>query len=125
MAASNFKDITGYKFGRLQVLNFAGIHEYERVAMWRVKCDCGVEFVVRGTHLRSGPRGVADVFEAKKLPREILCLKRSIRNGYYGVAYRRLCGQSLWRDQENRCSFVRWSSSAGAPGEWGHGCVSH
>lgn len=47
------KDITGQRFGRLTVLEFA---EFDRhgTAMWRVRCDCGTEFVARGTHIRSG-----------------------------------------------------------------------
>lgn len=46
-------DITGQRFGRLTVLSFEG-YDLSNTAMWRVRCDCGTEFVTRGTHIRSG-----------------------------------------------------------------------
>lgn len=53
MRANNFKDISGNKYGRLTVIEFAGIGKENR-AMWRCKCDCGNEIVVIGKSLRSG-----------------------------------------------------------------------
>jgi hypothetical protein len=44
------KDLTGRRFGKLTVL--AHVDTPGR-AMWRCKCDCGVETTVRGSHLRS------------------------------------------------------------------------
>lgn len=42
------KDITGRKFGRWLVLSFAGN------SFWNCRCECGVEAVVRGSHLKRG-----------------------------------------------------------------------
>lgn len=50
-----FVDMTGQRFGRLQVLNFAGWHidgNDTRHALWRCKCDCGAECDVKGVSLR-------------------------------------------------------------------------
>lgn len=48
------KDLTGRKFGRLEILerapNKSGIHE----AMWKCKCDCGKKVNAVGGQLRSG-----------------------------------------------------------------------
>lgn len=50
-------DLTGKRVGRLIVLDRADDHiayNGRRRIMWRCKCDCGKETVVRGDHLRSG-----------------------------------------------------------------------
>ena len=46
-------DETGNRYGRLTVLEFAGI-EKRKHALWRCRCDCGNEIVVQGKNLRSG-----------------------------------------------------------------------
>lgn len=48
------KDITGQRFGRLTALEFSHIDERSKTAMWKFRCDCGVEFVTYGTHVRAG-----------------------------------------------------------------------
>lgn len=53
MRANNFKDISGQRFSRLTVIEFAGIGKENR-AMWRCKCDCGNEVIVSGKSLRTG-----------------------------------------------------------------------
>ena len=51
--AFNFKDITGQKFHRLQVIGFAGIGKENR-AMWECQCECGNIVIVAGKNLRNG-----------------------------------------------------------------------
>ena len=51
--ARNFKDMTGQRFGRLLVLEESDLSE-NRTVIWKVKCDCGVEFDALGTNLRNG-----------------------------------------------------------------------
>ena len=46
------KDLTGQKFGRLTVVEFAEIRK--RSAYWRCKCICGSQKIVAGYHLLSG-----------------------------------------------------------------------
>ena len=51
--AWNFKDLTGKRFGRLVVLEFAGYYR-EKWSTWNCVCDCGNRVVVRGMYLNSG-----------------------------------------------------------------------
>lgn len=46
-------DLTGMKFGRLTVIERAGKTKQGN-ALWKCKCDCGNETIVRGTTLRNG-----------------------------------------------------------------------
>jgi hypothetical protein len=46
------KDITGQKFGRATVVEFAGIKNED--ASWKIKCDCGNEKIILGFRLRNG-----------------------------------------------------------------------
>lgn len=47
------KNITGKRFGNLTVL-FRVQNDKQGNSYWLCKCDCGNDFVVRGTSLRSG-----------------------------------------------------------------------
>lgn len=44
-------DLTGQRFGKLVVITRA---ESKNGARWLCKCDCGIEKVIQGGHLRSG-----------------------------------------------------------------------
>ena len=46
-------DVTGQRFGRLSVLEYVGNNE-KNYAMFRCKCDCGNEVIVKGRNLRTG-----------------------------------------------------------------------
>ena len=46
-------DMTGQKFGRLEVVSFAGVGSDNR-AMWLCRCECGNEITTRGKDLRQG-----------------------------------------------------------------------
>ena len=50
---SNLIDMTGERFGRLTVMEFAFIDIY-RHAHWLCKCDCGNEKIINGKALRCG-----------------------------------------------------------------------
>lgn len=53
MEGTRIKDITGRRYGRLTVLSFDHMGErYE--TYWRVRCDCGCEFVSLKDYLTSG-----------------------------------------------------------------------
>lgn len=47
------KEIVGQKFGKLMVLERAGTDKQGQ-ALWRCRCECGNEIIVRGTALRAG-----------------------------------------------------------------------
>ena len=48
----NFIDLTGQRYGRLEVMSRA--ENKRKIAMWLCRCDCGNEKVVRGSDLRNG-----------------------------------------------------------------------
>lgn len=47
------RDMTGRKIGRLTFVQF-GERDVHGKPMWRVRCDCGVEFLVRVEAVKSG-----------------------------------------------------------------------
>lgn len=47
------KDLTGQRFGRLEVIEQAGRSKSKHI-MWLCRCDCGKRKVVMGNHLTSG-----------------------------------------------------------------------
>ena len=53
MIARNFDDLTGRRFSRLVVLRREEAED-RHLSYWRVRCDCGVEFVAARPNLVSG-----------------------------------------------------------------------
>jgi hypothetical protein len=47
-------DLSGKKFTRLIVIEFAGYEKGRRAALWRCECECGEVVVVRATTLKNG-----------------------------------------------------------------------
>lgn len=50
-------DLKGKTFGRLEVLERAGTAytpNFTAVPLWRCRCECGNELIVRGISLRNG-----------------------------------------------------------------------
>lgn len=53
-AKVNIEDMVGHKFGKLTVLEYVGVkNDYK---MFKCRCDCGKEVIVKGTYLRTGKR---------------------------------------------------------------------
>lgn len=52
---NNFKDISGRTFGRLTVIEYAGIHKTKN-AQWKCLCQCGQTATITGTLLILGKR---------------------------------------------------------------------
>ncbi len=50
--AHNFKDLTGKKFNRLQVLELAFIRK--KTVYWKCKCDCGTTKILLGPNITRG-----------------------------------------------------------------------
>lgn len=50
---SNIIDIIGKQFGRLTVIESAGLDKYNN-ALWLCKCDCGKDIIAKGVTLRDG-----------------------------------------------------------------------
>lgn len=49
---TNRLNLIGQRFGRLTVIEEAGINS--GYTLWKCKCDCGNEIIARGTHLKYG-----------------------------------------------------------------------
>ena len=75
----NVVDLTGRKFGRLTVISRAGSYKLAKMsqATWNVKCDCGIEKVVKGSVMTRG-----DTQSCGCLHREVISLPlgESMRN---------------------------------------------
>lgn len=48
------RDLTGLRFGRLIVVEFAGRHPKSCKALWQCLCDCGTRCIIRNDHLTGG-----------------------------------------------------------------------
>lgn len=53
-AKARKQDLTGKKFGKLTVIEFAGNDKNNRKSMWKCHCECGSVTVVRSNHLLRG-----------------------------------------------------------------------
>lgn len=86
-----FNDLTGQRFGRLTALNREP--SKNSITMWRCRCDCGNELIVRNDSLCSGKS------------KSCGCLKRERtveRNYRHGDSHSRL--YNVWRGMKQRCS---------------------
>lgn len=48
---ANFNDLTGKKFGRIHVINYAGRDSKTKNALWNCQCKCGNKFTTLGVNL--------------------------------------------------------------------------
>lgn len=91
---AKYLDITGQKFGRLEVIKFAGYTKHKAVT-WRCKCECGNEVVVRGDHLRYGRTSSCGCLRAET------SAKRGKDNAKHGMWNTRL--YHCWQHMKQRC----------------------
>lgn len=89
--ATNFKDITGQRFGRLVAVERAGRNR-ERKAMWKCVCDCGNEIVCSGKALRSGNTKSCGCLRLDNLRAASMV---------HGLCHKRL--YLVWRTMKSRC----------------------
>lgn len=74
------KNLIGQKFGRLTVIDFVGFKVFwknRRESYWKVKCECGVEKILRIGHLKNTKSCGCLLDEFRK---NILPQKTTIRN---------------------------------------------
>lgn len=96
MHSSNFKDITGQRFGRLTAIRYSHTGEENR-AVWLCKCDCGRYVTVPGKSLRTGNTTSCGC----------LCIEHATErivkfNTKHGKAHTRLFG--VWLGMRRRCN---------------------
>lgn len=48
-----YRDLTGLKINKITFLEYVE-NDRRRNAMWKVRCDCGTEFLVRANAVRTG-----------------------------------------------------------------------
>lgn len=95
MRGSNFKDITGQKFGRLTAIERAGVNKYN-YATWKCVCECGKEVVVSGNSLRNGNTKSCGCYNRQKSTERIVAL-----NTKHGKSHTRLF--CVWSSMIDRC----------------------
>lgn len=79
------KDLTGQGFGRLTVVEFAGMRKTpngSRKSMWRCRCDCGNEVIVQNDGLRAGQTQSCGCY---KLDRSTELLSKPIDGQRFGM----------------------------------------
>ena len=85
-------DITGQRFGKLIVIERVGTAQ-KGETLWKCKCDCGNEVVVRRTNLRTGHTRSCGCFHDE-------CSKtNSLKHGMTGTRLNR-----IWKNMKDRCS---------------------
>lgn len=97
---SRFIDLTGQKFGRLEVLKQAGKDKW-RNFRWLCKCNCGNKVIVSSGHLRNGSIKSCGCLVVKH---------GHCKNGKETVEYR------SWKHMKHRCTNSndkRWEDYGG------------
>lgn len=88
-----FIDLTGQRFGRLEVIAQADNNE-AGLTCWVCKCDCGNTKIICGKSLRKGHSKSCGCWK-KELLTEV---KPAKTHGLYGTRLSR-----IWRNMKNRC----------------------
>jgi hypothetical protein len=113
--ASNFKDLTGRKFGRLTVVEFAGRvgpEGKQRCSAWACLCECGQTVQVLGTNLNAGKSNSCGCLQRE------LSSERQLTHGLTGSSE-----WESWRAMWDRCTnpkdeaYPRYSTKR-PPEEW-------
>lgn len=97
-------DLTGRRFGRLQVLSRAGSDAHGN-PLWAARCDCGAEGVFRGSHLRDGRTASCGCGAREALLRANAVRHAAARGPQRGRSPDRLVPERLaWEDMIRRCT---------------------
>lgn len=86
------KDLSGQKFGKLNVLKFNNINRKNRHAVWLCICDCGSEILVESSRLTSGNTKSCGCLKAE------LNKSRALKHGHYNERL-----YKIWFDMKRRC----------------------
>lgn len=96
MHSSNFKDITGQRFGRLTAIRYSHTGKENR-AVWLCKCDCGRYVAVPGKSLRTGNTTSCGCLNIENSTERIVKF-----NTKHGKAHTRLF--RVWASMMTRCN---------------------
>ena len=78
-------NLEGLKFGKLTVIGFSNTNKHGQ-AMWKCRCECGNETIVKGSHLTTG--------------HTISCGKHA-KHCKHGMTKKR--PYRIWQDMKSRC----------------------
>lgn len=90
------EDLIGMKFGRMTVIEFAGYYKCNcrgKKALWKCKCECGNEKIVRGSCLLYG-----DTKSCGCLSREMASARAVKHHGFGTRLY------NIWDSMRQRCN---------------------
>ena len=85
-------DLTGMKFGRLEVLERAGSSPTKQ-ALWLCRCECGTKIVVFGSNLKRGNTQSCGCWN-----REAISIRRSKHHQCHSRLHR------IWTGMRTRCN---------------------
>ena len=89
-------DLTGRRFGRLTVIDYAGVHTAPcgtKRKLWKCVCDCGVEKIVQENNLLNGSTKSCGCWKHEKIKEH---------NTRHGGTSDRLYG--IWKSMKRRCN---------------------
>lgn len=93
---SVLKDLTGQRFGRLEVLGRAAATPGNRGARWYCKCDCGSETISRSDALKNGRAKSCGCHRAEMGGKHVASMNTT--HGFCGTPEYR-----VWRAMKDRC----------------------
>ncbi|CAB1242818.1 conserved hypothetical protein [Clostridiaceae bacterium BL-3] len=109
------KDLTGQRFGKLVVLEQAGVDKYQN-SLWKCKCDCGNIIVTRRESLTSGStrscgcmviKHLEDIKEANSVGNtNIAVIKKLISNNKSKVTKSGVKGVGWSKKREKWISYI-------------------
>ena len=109
-AKSRIIDLTGKRFGRLVAIEYAGTKRTDtnRWSMWRCKCDCGKETVVRYIHLTTGNTRSCGCLEQENKERIVKVAQATNRKSasleFYEGNLDKHPLRLLWKSMLTRCN---------------------
>ena len=87
-----FIDMTGQRFGRLEVIKRADLKKVNS-AVWECKCDCGNIALVNGAELRRGRTQSCGCFNRQRVS------EANKKHGKFGTRV-----YSIWKGMKRRCN---------------------
>lgn len=107
-------DMVGQKYGRLTVVEFAGISNNGE-ATWKCLCDCGNAAVVRGYHLRKGRIQSCGCLAKEQLIKRTKAhpTKGNLKHGYTDTRLYRIWGNMKTRCFNQRNRAYKWYGALG------------
>lgn len=105
-SAHNLVEMAGQKFNRMLVIERAGTSK-DRKALWKCRCDCGIEKIVSGRDLRCGHVKSCGCFGIELRNERIKNSRGKPRLNHKGHYTHEMSNESIygvWRGIKSRCN---------------------